>query len=201
MNTAQTSLFDAPVRKQPQGNTQLVEYGILQEQSDYRVHVGYLAQRIFLFPTREVQQLIYQIRKNKELREIPITHPVRREIVTAVGFAVPIGRIPGMQQIIIPYDIHQRFPIQRYESTSLSGQKAVKIVIEMIRRNLIALPIKVTDVKDVNMQIFGSADIILYMNYKLQVKSDWMAGDRTMHQDCRGNLFLQIAECNPDKSH
>lgn len=197
MNTQQTVMFDPCLNRQPpkNGNKTLIEWGIFQEKSDFRAHVGYPAQHAFIFPTKPAQSLAYAYRQ-RGIKE----HDVKtRDIITAKGYVMPLSQIVGLQKVMIPRDIYQKYPIRRQESTSLSGKMAVYIVMEMIQRGLIALPFLVTDAKDRQTQIIEGADIILAMNLKIQVKADWRAGERTMSPECYGNIFLQTWECNPDK--
>ena len=71
---------------------------------------------------------------------------------------------------------------------------AVSIVAEMLKRQLIKLPVNIALIDDKNMQIRGT-DILIQSKLCLQVKCDYLAGERQFGGT--GNIFLQTAECNP----
>ncbi len=195
----QFSLFE-PIKEQVntvKGNTKLIDYGIQTETSDYRVHVGYSSQHIFVFPTKIGKSLYAEIITSQrlQLKRIPSFDRYGNRIVTATGYAVPISDFNKLQEILIPVDIYHKYHIlYKGESTTASGQKAVCIVKEMLLKHLIVLPIEVHDVTEKTLQIEGN-DIIVKMNLRLQIKSDYLAGRR--EHGGKGNIFLQDKECNP----
>jgi len=51
-------------------------------------------------------------------------------------------------------------------------------------------------VEEKDMQISGW-DITVKLNFRIQIKCDWKCG---LGDGCTGNLFIQIAERNPNKA-
>lgn len=193
MNQSQLNFFE-PVEQQikpANGNSHLIDWGIQNDASDFRVHVGYKAQHIYVYPTQAGRDVIEREGDRLELKE-----GGQRGVGTPTfqGYKAPISSIDGLQSILIPIDIYQKYIIYREEETTTKGLKAVSIVVEMLKRQLIKLPIQYTLIDDKDMQIKGT-DILIQSRLYLQVKCDFLAGEREFGGT--GNLFLQIAECNP----
>ena len=173
------------------GNKQLIEYGIQTENSDYRVHVGYKTQHIFVFPTKNGQKEVAKF-NNQNKRPVSIDG----KIVTAKGYPIPINLIDGMQSIFIPHDIYQKYVIYPDMSTTTKGQLAVQITFDMLNQMLIPLPVNINIKNKKAIQIKGT-DIIIDSKLRIQVKCDFNAGDKKYGGT--GNVFLQTDECNPYK--
>lgn len=182
-----------PQMKPPIGNNRLIDYGIQNDGSDFRVHVGYQAQHIYVFPTQAGRDALEREQLRSELKRggQPGVNGHTYE-----GYAVPISSIDNIQSILIPIDIYQKTPIYREMTTTEKGTRAVYVVVEMLKRQLIKLPINVSLVSDKDMQIQGT-DILIHSRLRLQVKCDYLAGERQFNGT--GNLFIQTAECNPRK--
>lgn len=189
MNSMQAGLFDGTGEKPK--NTHLVEYGIQNEESDYRAHVCYEAQRVYVFPTDAGKKAI-------ATGIFPKREVTTRGIVTATGYLVPISHIDNMQEVLIPLELYRKRKIESFMATGLKGRLAAAIVADMLRRALIALPIEVDITNDKALQINGT-DIIVSSNLHIQVKLDHRGGDR--RYGGTGNLFLQDSECNPFKQY
>lgn len=179
--------------KEADGNRHLVQYGILQEASDYRVHIGYKTQFLFIFLTEAGRQAV-RLAEFRNWKPLPAS--VDGRITTAMGYAIPMGMIEDLKEILIPLDIHRRYTIHEFESTTTKGQKAVQITVEMLKAELIPIPVKINTNSDESVQIEGT-DIIINSFLRLQVKCDYKAGDK--RRGGTGNLFLQTEECNPYK--
>lgn len=176
--------------RNPSGNRALVPYGIQNEKSDFRAHVGYKTQHIFVFPTSPAQRLL-ESEHGLNLKSVRIG-----KIETARGYPVPLSWIEGLQSILIPPDIHQRHRIYYKMSTSKKGLLAVEIVVTMLKRGLVPLPINTKIITNEDLQIQGM-DIIVHSQLTIQVKCDFAAGQKKLNGT--GNLFFQVAECNPYK--
>ena len=74
------------------------------------------------------------------------------------------------------------------------------LTLDMLKKGLISLPINATIIDDKDIQIAGT-DIIVCSHLKIQVKCDYRAGNKKHHRRVTGNLFLQIAECNPERRY
>lgn len=197
MNQQQLNLFE-PIEQQVKpvsGNTRLVSASILDEESDFRVHVGYKAQHIYVFSTLDGKKAY-----ERADGILPLKSGSQPGVggKTFEGYPVPIGFIDDVQSILIPIDIYQKFPIYRELTTTERGLRATCIVFEMLKRQLIKLPIVVNVIDDKDLQIRGT-DIIVSSKLKIQVKCDYLAGERGFGGS--GNLFLQKAECNPRKMY
>lgn len=172
-------------------NTTLLGYGIQTEASDYRAHVAYKAQRVYVFPTRNGLRAV-------ETGSYAEKTAKTGSIETAKGYAVPISHIDGLSEVLIPLDIHQQFKIESYMPTGEKGRRATFIVASMMKQSLIPLPVIVDYTEDRALQISGT-DIIVGASLHVQVKCDYYAGDR--RYGGTGNLFLQVAECNPYRQY
>ena len=173
------------------GNKQLIEYGIQTENSNYRAHVGYKTQHIFVFPTQNGQKEVAKY-SNQSKRTVSIDG----KIITAKGYPIPINSIDSMQSIFIPHDVYQKYAIYPDMSTTTKGQLAVQIIFEMLNRMLIPLPVNINIKNKKAIQIKGT-DIIISSKLRIQVKCDFNAGDKKFGGT--GNVFLQTDECNPYK--
>jgi len=185
--------------KKVKGNTHLVSYGIQTETSDYHVHVAYLSQHIYIFPTN-IGKAIVEKKNYQQSKDVFSQSDSGQKIKTAKGFPVGVGEFSEIQEVLIPYDIHQKHSIHKGMSTTMMGRLAVVITVEMLKRHLINLPLDINEINEKCLQIQGS-DIIVKMNTRLQVKCDFRGGSKRYNQKCTGNLFLQTHECNPFNSH
>ena len=176
-------------------NTKLVEWGILKEDSDYRIHVCISSARVYVFRTSRGKQVVDDAKLGK--RKYNLLSIRTGEIITAQGYTVPCDDLLP-QHYPIPDDLFENYAISKFEPTSVKGAKATRIVSEMIGRGIILLPVKVREVDDMKAQISG-IDLSVNSNVKIQVKCDFLGG----HKQYRGtgNLFLQTAECNPWGQH
>lgn len=187
--------FDEPIEKQiklPLGNKKLVNYGILQEQSDYRAHVGYLVHKVYIFPTESGRKAVEEAKRTGI--NIFTATQLGMDKPTAEGYAIPTSRIEGLQEKEIPYDLWNKHKIHREALEEIKGMCAAQIVYDMLKRGLIPLPVNVDLNNNVILQIKGT-DIIINSRLKIQVKCDYKAGD--INAGGTGNLFLQTKESNP----
>jgi len=175
----------------PNGNKKLVSYGIQNEGSDFRCHVGYQVQRVYVFPTQSGRSALNTGLYSK----IPV---VTNGIVTAEGYRVPISHIDGMKEVIIPIGIYNKYRISRDQKKGVMGTLATAIVVDMLMGNLIPLPVALGPEPDKALQIDG-CDILINASLKIQVKCDYGAGSKALGGT--GNVFLQVSECNPWRQH
>lgn len=174
------------------GNTRLVDYGIQNEQSDLRAHVCPLVKSLYVYPTSAGRACIESGKyKVKEVTNIS-------GIITARGAPVPTDHIDGCMRVEIPDELLERFAISEYDSTSAKGNNAVAIVTAMIEEALFPFPLQPSIITGVSLQHAG-LDIVVSANVRIQVKCDYRGGCEPLGGT--GNLFLQIAECNPLRSY
>jgi hypothetical protein len=128
-----------------------------------------------------------------------VARPVSvKKKIRAIGYPIPPSQIVGHRKISVPKDILDRVDLRETDDTSTKGDKAILVAKEMIERGLVLNGEgrrKVEIVTDKRRQIQGK-DLIVDEKWSIQVKCDWKAGPKGT-----GNLFLQIAECNPEGAH
>lgn len=162
----------------------LVEYGIKEETAMFRIHVCPLAGVVYVFRTRDVQRLIET--EKFELRLVQVG-----DRITARGYLVPIGSIPGLIEVEIPHEVRERVLLVRAASTDEKGQAAERAVKYMLSHGLIPLPLSCDTVNDRDLQIAG-IDLVAYGTVSIQVKLDFNGGSR--QRGGTGNCFIQTAE-------
>lgn len=167
-------------------NTKLIQHGIQTEDSDIRAHVSVSDNSVYVFSTKKAVDVI----SRNKFKETPVYSDVKgSNIQTATGYLVPVKilkpRIIRAQEIIAGAG----FVAGGYSSTSDKGKKAQNVICELLKRGLFPLPTNPLVVNNVDMQKSGF-DLIVKGRWKIEVKCDWRIGDT-------GNIFLQIAECNP----
>lgn len=168
------------------GNTKLVDYGIHNEQSDLRAHVGVMAGKVYVYSTRKAVILLSQ--KTYRLRDVV---NMKLKIVTAQGYAVPVQDIAPA--IVDAADLIGQQMFAPLDDESVKGNKAVAVVQSLLRRGRFPLPANPLIVEDIDMQRSG-LDVVVKGKWRIQVKCDYYCGNGV---GCTGNLFLQVAECNP----
>lgn len=171
-------------------NTRLVDYGIIQEKSDIRAHVSVAGKCVYVYPTNAG---IEAIRKGSYRKAPAYTGDIK----TAEGYLVPPKDISLCRTIEIPDHIMQKANFDEADTTTQKGDKAVRVVRWLLSTGRFPLWTDSRVIEDHDLQIDGM-DIVVRMNTRIQVKCDWRAGNG---QGCTGNLFLQVAECNPYGRH
>lgn len=116
-------------------------------------------------------------------------------IVTADGYLVPPSKIPNCRRIVVPAEVWDYIAFKQEQSTSIKGQKAMSIVKWLLKKGLFPLWATPTVIDDLDIQYEGT-DIIVKMMARIQVKCDFAGGEG---RGCTGNLYLQVAECNPHR--
>lgn len=167
-------------------------YGILDEQSDIRAHVGVASRSLYVFRTAEARNFLRAAGSRYAVR--PAYQP-GVDGMTALGWKVPWKDIPGIRKIASPTaTIWGTFDPS--DTTTDKGRKAVAVVHAYLRNGRFPLWIYAEETTDTTMQVLGT-DLIVYHTARIQVKCDWYAGEGG--NLCTGNLYLQTAERNPLK--
>lgn len=167
----------------------LVNYGIQTEESDIRAHVCVLAGKTYVYQTRHGVSVC----KSGVFAKKPAYQP-GVEYATAMGYIVPWNKIPGVVPINSLWLI-DRAKFSEIESTTIKGQKASWVVEQLIRVGWFPLPVVAEVASETSIQHKG-IDLIVSGKWRIQVKCDYKGGgDRTT--GTTGNLYLQVAECNP----
>lgn len=164
----------------------LFAYGILQEQSDIRAHVGVLSRCVYVFQTRLARELL----STNEYEQAPAKQPGVNGW-TANGWKVPWKEIPDIRRL--PFISYDWSVFREADSTSDKGRKAVDVVIALMKKGRFPLWLDAEESDNVKIQLKGT-DIVLFNRKRIQVKCDWRCGEGA---GCTGNIYLQSAERNP----
>lgn len=174
------------------GNTKLVSYGIHNEGSDIRAHVCVNARVVYVYPTSDGLDVI----SAGTYKPLPV---YTGNIQTATGYAVPPSNIKRCLPVGVK-SLFAKHPIAFTDSTKVKGDKAVAIVLDMLKIGYFPFFVATEEVTDKMLQISGT-DIYVNAKMKIQVKCDYEGGEPKREgvkgERVTGNLFLQIAECNP----
>jgi len=175
------------------GNTQLIEYGIRTEQSDYRAHVCFKVKHVYLFETKRGVEVI----DNNNYKVVGVW---TKGIKTAEGHAVPLGDLEH-KSVKIPEELAGNDPgdTQDLYAKGRKGRAATDIVCGMLTKGIIPLPHIAKEVCEKDLQLSGCDIITISQELRIQVKCDYKGGDK--HLGGSGNLFLQTKECNPFGIH
>lgn len=171
--------------------TDLIPYGIQEELSDVRAHVCVVIQRVYVYPTQAVRDLLNRI-------HFPKGKAFQNGQLTAEGYLVPPAKIPRIRQFELPDHYWHSCPIRQEMSTSEKGRLAVRLVRMGLDDLRITLPIQPRVIDDLDLQIEG-VDIIATLDARIQVKCDFDGGPKSLGGS--GNLFIQTAEANPYSRH
>ena len=173
----------------------LYEYGILDDKSDYRIHVGFNIKRVYVFPTKNAAELIRE--NNNRYKVGYATQPGALGSITGSGWLVPWRDIEGCKEVKIPIPVWLRNQPLSNDNTSIKGQKAITVCMEMLQRGLIPISLTPICVSDLEMQIEGKDLLVIRSEMSVQVKCDAKCGgDSRNWPHWTGNLFLQKGERN-----
>lgn len=166
--------------------SKLVEYGILTEESDYRVHVCFGEGYIYRYGTKcGVEACRSGKFKQRMARQPNFPHP------TAMGNLVPPDEIETCLRIQIPQELLMNVSCRKEEDTSAKGSKAVEVVRRMLLGGFIPIEVSPRIIRERDIQIKG-LDIEVEGRATIQVKCDYDGGKLGT-----GYLFLQTEERNP----
>ena len=185
--------FLEPIEAQladPTGNQKMVDYGIQNEQSNFRLHVCYVASYVYIFPTKEVKKAVDSGVYG------PKNVSLDGRLTTAKGCPIPVSGIGGIHAVAMPPTIAQKYAIHQDMTTSTKGFMAMQIALQMLKLGIVPIPVQV-DVSDDNAIQIAGTDILVNSELRIQVKCDLRGGEK--RYGGTGNLFLQTHECNPYK--
>lgn len=165
----------------------LFDYGIHNEASDIRVHVGMVVKKVYVFPTIDGKRVFTKYKTEKR-GSLPAFQPGVTG-ATAWGFAVPWEEIPNIRAI--PFEPVEWLPTL---STTDKGKLAVAVVSTLLKKGNFPLWIEGLECEDRELNISGT-DITVKGRWKIQVKCDARCGHRELGGT--GNLYLQEYEANP----
>jgi len=173
-------------------------YGILNEQSDLRVHICPTVRRVYVYETSKGVEAV-------ESGKYParVAGGVGSYRATARGVVLPPFEIEGCTCVQVSDKVWDFFNFLRSDTTSAKGAKAQAMALEMIHNGQLPLPAMGEGVVDRALQIAGQ-DIVIGgavagQGVRIQVKCDFNGGDKALGGT--GNLFLQTHERNPGKHY
>ena len=105
----------------PMGNTDLVSYGIFQEEADIRAHVCVNASSVYVYKRESCVEVV----SSGLYRQVPV---YTGNIKTAMGFLVPPDEIKECVRIPVMYKVMEFVKFDKDLSTSQKGAKAVALV-------------------------------------------------------------------------
>jgi hypothetical protein len=177
------------------GNTGLFQYGIFEEESDYRIHVCVHIKKAYCYPTILMREMLRFNGGNFQKR-----NAYQGGIKTAEGYIVPINFIPDIQEIDIPELLVVRYPIGEKQTTTIKGRNAVSIASALLEGGLVRVAVSVDEIQDLDLQIKGQdAQVVVNSGIVFQIKCDMKGGSKK--HGGTGNLFVQTHECNPNHLH
>jgi len=163
----------------------LIPYGILEEESNIRVHIA--NRKIFVFKTFDGKKLVEEFIAQK----IKLTKAFQLNVdeATAYGYPVKPELIKNIKEL--HFDSWEEWDyFNKKWSTTEKGKWAVRCVIKLIELGLFPLWLDVKQNENIELDIKGT-DIFIGSQH-IQVKCDYRFSDT-------GNLFLQTHESNPLK--
>lgn len=172
-------------------NSKLVDHGIQTEESDIRVHVAPATRSVIVFKTAEALRAISSNRY-----PLVTARQVGFDGITAEGYLVPWKDISDHIRLT-QKDFYGNYWWKKFDQamgTPAKGQTAVDFVLEMLNKGRFPLWADSQAVKDIEIDKAGT-DILVRGVWRIQVKCDFRAGPSVVGGT--GNLFIQVAECNP----
>jgi hypothetical protein len=172
----------------------LVEHGIQNEGSDLRAHVCFGSKVLYVYDTVDGLEAIEKCPYPPRLVYRDING---RRVCTAKGYVIPIGSIRNIRCIHVPTWVWERYDPKNGGSPSSKGRAAAEFVQWTMENGFFPIPFVLTEATYVE-QLEG-IDIVIKGESRVQVKCDYRGGHKG--RGGTGNLFLQIAECNPLKEY
>lgn len=170
--------------------TNLIDYGIQHDEAAIRVHVCPLARMVYAFRTSAALEAI---RRQHDIRPAYQIVNGQREL-TAAGHVVSWDSIPGVIAVPLSPLLWNLHPFRIDMSETEKGKQAELIVKAALTLGHIPLPLTAALETRHNQQLRG-IDLRI-PETTIQVKCDYRGGHRPHGT---GNLFLQIAERNPNR--
>lgn len=172
---------------------EMTQHGILNEDSDYRVHVGWWEGSVYTFRTTDGRNALLAGWYEPQFATQP-----QVEGPTAIGYRVPPKDIPGIVRLPIPPDIRAQLDCKREDSTSEKGRKSVQVVKALLHCGRLPVAPNCKEVEDKDIQVRG-LDLIVTCDLKIQVKCDYPARCTPRGDGKPWGLYLQTHERNPRK--
>jgi hypothetical protein len=165
------------------GNTELVEHGIQNDESQYRLHICFNGGVAYLFPTAAGAVAVEAgLGKPFEAGQPGVN------FVTGKGRKVPAALIEDCREIEIPQAWLEKVDCKRTDSPVMKGQKAMAIAKWLFKTARVPVPVMTKEITDEQMQVRGT-DLIVTSEWSVQVKCDYFGAEN--------GLALQTHECNP----
>lgn len=170
-------------------SVELFDYGIHNESSNIRAHVGVYAKTLFVFPT---------VCAVRVMGKYPVKPAFQTGVngETAKGHCVPPSAIANLRRLRISEE--RLIGYEESLSTSKKGERAVAIVSAFLKAGRFPLWLEGEFIQEKDIQITGT-DMRVRGLWNIEVKCDFRASDEygKPHPRCTGCLYLQILERNP----
>lgn len=186
----------------------LIEHGIAEDESDYRIHVDLGGGRVYVFSTEAGRA---SLRPSNGCRPFAATQPGVGGTITGAGYRINWRDIDGCVQIRMPRDIMMSIQCSKDSPPNIKGAEAKRVALAMFERQCLYLPpirpaqgslfgatpsrhdgmepsCKVREVRRRRQQIKG-IDLVTDTGITAQIKCDWRCTSR--------GLALQTHEINP----
>lgn len=168
-------------------HSDLVPYGIEDEESDYRLHVSFGCGKAYLFSTREGRKALRKAKDEPDtFRRFAAKQP-GANFTTGVGYRIPWQAIEGCQEMELPLEMLWAVNCQTTDPPDMKGRKAMAIAWELYAQGLLSMA-PIAEVSGQDMQIRG-VDLVSSSGLRIQVKCDFWGG--------RSGLAIQTHEANP----
>ena len=88
-------------------------------------------------------------------------------------------------------------PIRDSDKPDIKGRNARLIAVKLLEEGRLPIPLKVSVVAENTKQQIDGTDLVVDSKLRIQVKCDFRGGNKDLGGT--GNLYLQVAEANPNK--
>lgn len=170
----------------------LYEYGIFQENSDIRAHVGPLSKTVYVFRTKDMMNEILT-------RRYECKSAMQRGVDYITGWGPVVPCDLKFVRRILWHNVAWWTWFRQGAGETEKGNVAVKVISELMRIGRFPFWVLPEEVTDIKLDVDGT-DIIVSGKWHTQVKCDFPAGPKSI-DGCYGNLFIQTHECNPLGKH
>ena len=170
-------------------NKELINYGITEEESDFRIHVCPKSNSLYLISTKELKELI-------KVKNYKIVSVYTNNIETAKGYLIPIKDINVLPNTLEIQLVQSWKNMKEQISEGNLDNTEKGFIAELAARwsliSFFKIPFGLMNDATKDEQLKGIDFKIA--NETFQVKCDYNGGKKGT-----GNLFIQIKECNPYK--
>lgn len=178
-------------------NDNLIPYGVQDCEATYCIHVGYLAQKAYLFETELAHYILAEHFEGKRAYKVRRASQRGTDRVTAIGLLIPYRdlhcKVADFAKGMTAREVDALYK----KSTGVRGKNAEVLAQSLVRANAFDLPPHVVGDLDIKRELRGEDLHMTQFKATFQVKCDWSCGDPPGF----GNIYLQVGERNPFKRY